>query len=297
MVYDAAGLYEVRMPDSDSLSPQDLFKTWRTGDAQAGQAMAQRFADWYYAIATARLGERLGRQPCRLACERFGQGVGQVNDVRTLVGWAHGIVSEEIARIGEPNNRLEGGNDPSMYTANKPPKALLRQAQMELPAEVGLLAACYHNSASDDELNRLAEPLGGMPLGVLKARYKVKQWLASNHSVPFQVAPAEPNLDRAPLPMYEAGRMASNSEEVNFEHWMLSDLDLCKDIAEFAPFSLALRGGIEAAAAEPATAGSTSPSTEKKAVTPRRILAVAAISAVLAAIAIAIVVAAYFVLS
>ena len=38
--------------------------------------------------------------------------------------------------------------------------------------------------------------------------------------------------------------MATPDEEVNFEHWMLSDINLCKDIAEFAQFAIALRGGL-----------------------------------------------------
>ena len=62
-----------------------------------------------------------------------------------------------------------------------------------------------------------------------------------------EVAPDNPVLDRAPLPLYESGRMATEQEEVNFEHWMISDIDLCKDIAEFAHFSIALRGGLPSA--------------------------------------------------
>jgi hypothetical protein len=38
--------------------------------------------------------------------------------------------------------------------------------------------------------------------------------------------------------------MKSPQEEANFEKWMLTDLDLCKDIAEFAHFGIALRGGV-----------------------------------------------------
>jgi hypothetical protein len=40
--------------------------------------------------------------------------------------------------------------------------------------------------------------------------------------------------------------MASPQEEINFEQWMISDLDLCRDIAEFAHFAIALRGGLPA---------------------------------------------------
>mgnify|MGYP002065574284 CR=1 FL=1 len=44
--------------------------------------------------------------------------------------------------------------------------------------------------------------------------------------------------------------MASAKEEEQFENSILTDLDLCKDIAEFTHFSIALRGGIPADATE-----------------------------------------------
>jgi hypothetical protein len=46
--------------------------------------------------------------------------------------------------------------------------------------------------------------------------------------------------------------MTPGKEEQAFEIWMLSDLRLCKDIAEFAAFALALRGGAYAAHSEEA---------------------------------------------
>jgi hypothetical protein len=49
--------------------------------------------------------------------------------------------------------------------------------------------------------------------------------------------------------------MATPQEEINFEQWMISDLDLCRDIAEFAHFAIALRGGLPAGAAPSSKAG------------------------------------------
>jgi len=225
-----------------SRSTKELFRTWRSGDAEAGQEMAQRFADWYYAISTSRLGESGGRGPCESACGKFGQGIVQVTESKALVTWAHKIIQDELALSGE---RAQDGDEPNAYTSNQKPKGLLAKAAKELQAEVELLEACYSGRTGDEELSRLAEPMGGMPIGVLKARYRVKQWLRDHTSVPFEVAPDQPILDRAPLPLYESGRMASADEEANFEQWMLSDIDLCKDIAEFAHFAIALRGGLK----------------------------------------------------
>lgn len=229
------------MAETDTRSTKQLFNDWRKGDGQAGQTMAQRFADWYYAITTSRLGESRGRAPCDVACHKFGEGIVSVTDSKALVAWAHDIVLKELEKAG---SRATDGDDPNAYTGDKAPKELLQRARGALPAEVKLLEASYGGKATKQEVEALAGPLGGNPLGILKARYHVKQWLRTNESVPFEVAPDNPVLDRAPLPLYESGRMATPQEEINFEQWMISDLDLCRDIAEFAHFAIALRGGL-----------------------------------------------------
>jgi hypothetical protein len=236
---------------------KELFRAWRGGDAQSGQDMAQRFADWYYAIATSRLGETRGRGPCDTACNAFGAGIVGVSDAKTLVTWAHGLIQVELETSGA---RAHDGDEPSSFTGNQHPKALLAQCREALPAEVALLEACYSATKRDDaEIDQLAAALGGMPLGILNARYATKRWLRDNANVPFDVAPDKPVLDRAPLPLYEADRMKNRAEETRFEQWMLTDIDLCKDIAEFAHFSIALRGGIPDAAEATTTSAPAKP--------------------------------------
>lgn len=219
------------MAGTESRSIKVLFREWRQGDAEAGQIMAQRFADWYYAIATSRLGEEAGRGPCEAACSKFGEGVANVSESRALVSWAHKIIQAELEGQGD---RITDGDFANAYTGNKAPKALLCRARAALPEDVALLEQCYRDGSGETI----------EPLPVLKARYKAKQWLREHANVPFEVVPDEPVLDRAPMPLYESGRMATPDEEVNFEQWMISDLDLCKDIAEFAHFAIALRGGL-----------------------------------------------------
>lgn len=233
-------------------STKQLFRAWRSGDAEAGQAMAQRITDWYYAISTSHLGESGGEPALQQARSLFGQGVVEVTDARALVPWAHGLIATEIQNAG---SRIADCDDPSFYTNGKRPKTLLVSARATCGPEMELLEACYSSATSDAQIDALAEPLGGNPLGILKARYRVKRFLRDTHGVPLEVAPEEPNLDRAPLPLYEAVRMANAAEETNFEHWMLTDLDLCRDIAEFAHFAIALRGGLPASA--PATPSPT----------------------------------------
>lgn len=230
------------MPANERRNTRQLFKDWRSGDGQAGQLMAQQVADWYYAIATSRLGERRGRAPCDAACAAFGTGIVEVTESRKLIPWAHSLIVEELKSTGEA--RATDGDDPSAYTGSQRPKALLLAARSKLPKEIELLEVVYGADADRSRIEALAEPLGGNPLGILKARYAIKRWLRDHRNVPFEVAPDEPVLDRAPLPLYEADRMASSAEEAQFEQWMLTDIDLCKDIAEFAHFSIALRGGL-----------------------------------------------------
>ncbi|TVQ90969.1 MAG: hypothetical protein EA397_10760 [Deltaproteobacteria bacterium] len=239
---------------------RQLFKEWRSGDAEAGQIMAQRVADWYYAISTSRLGEDRGKAPCDEACAEFGGGIVNVSDGRKVEGWAHDIITQKVKAAG---SRATDGDKPSLYTRKQAPKGLLRRARAELPEEVTLLEAVYGAQADRSQIAALAEPLGGNPLGILEARYRVKRWLRDNAKVKFDVVPDKPILDRAPLPLYEADRMASSAEEAQFELWMLTDLDLCKDIAEFAHFSIALRGGLPARGStpKPAPAAKTPPDT------------------------------------
>lgn len=230
----------------DNRSIKDLHRAWRSGDAAAGQLMAQRFADWYYAVATSRLGEAAGREPCERACAKFGEGVVKQSDARSLVKWAHEIIVVELRDRGD---RLKDGDDPSQYSGGQRPKALLVKARRALPEQVKLVSLVYQGGDAA-EIERLAEPTGGMPIAVLKARYQIKSWLRANCAVPFEVCPDEPVRDRAPMPLYESAQMATPAEEEQFEQWMLSDLDLCKDIAEFAHFAIALRGGLPAEVAE-----------------------------------------------
>ena len=177
------------MSGTERRTTRQLFKEWRSGDAQAGQLMAQQVADWYYAIATSRLGEKRGRKPCDAACVAFGQGVVDITESRKLVPWAHSLIVEQLKGAGM---RASDGDEPSAYTARNRPKPLLVDAREALPDEVALLEVVYGADADRSSIDDMAEPLGGNPLGILKARYAVKRWLRDNRSVPFEVAPKEP---------------------------------------------------------------------------------------------------------
>lgn len=228
------------MSDLSTVAPQQLFKQWRGGDAASGQAMAQRFSDWYYAVTACRLGDQHGRTPLQRACTRFQQGIVSVTNPAELADWAHGILSEELRMAG---GRIPGGDFANQLTRGRLPSELLARAREALPpAQVRLLAHAYDARFPYEQVAAEAEALGGMPFAVLDARYALKRWLAQE-GVAFTEAPAQPNLDYAPLPLYEAGRMSNANEESGFEKWMLQSLPLCKDIAEFGVFALALRAG------------------------------------------------------
>ena len=244
------------MSDLRTVPTVQLFRQWRGGDAEAGQGMAQRFSDWYYAVTASRLGDAHGRVPLQNSCNRFQQGIGTTKEV-DLVGWAHDILAEELASAG---GRIPGGDFPNQVTGGRSPTELLASARAALPAEtVRLLAHAYDSSWPLDQLAKEADNLGGMPLAVLRARYTLKRWLQQNAKIAFSEVPEEPNLDYAPLPLYEAGRMSSVAEESNFEKWLLSNMALCKDIAEFGVFALALRAGAFKEGASPAVTRAAAP--------------------------------------
>ncbi len=221
---------------------QQLFKRWRSErDATAGQQMAQKFSDWYYAITAARLGDRTGREPLEAACQAFEQGIVQVKRTSELVDWAHEIVAKEIERAG---GRVGGGDFPNALTQKRSPTELLVAARSALPAhQVEVLALAFDPSVDAATLEARAEPYGGVPDAILEARYALKRYLRDSAGVELEVVPDQPNLDLAPLPLYEAARMTEGSEEAAFEKWLLSDIELCKDVAEFAAFAHALRAG------------------------------------------------------
>jgi hypothetical protein len=226
---------------SESVDLQQLFRKWRAGDERSGHVMAQRFSDWYYAVSASRLGDREGRPPLERACRRFQEGITELTDPNKLTNWAHGILIEEIQGSGV---RLAGGDQPNALTASRSPTELLKQASVHLnPDQQRLLVHAYDAGYSLDALTREAEAAGGYPMAVLHARYALKRALRDRVGIRLGEVPDSPKLDLAPLPLYEAGRMTSPEEELAFERWMLTDLTLCRDLAEFAAFALALRGG------------------------------------------------------
>ncbi len=229
------------MANQDTTSLPDLFKQWRGGDGNAGQEMARRFSDWYYAITVSRLGENEGRDPLQRSCDRFAREIVKLNSASQLMDWAQGIIRRELEQAG---NRISGGDFPNALTDRRSPTELLQSAWSELPRQqLVLLDHAYNVDYDLDTLVEEAEEAGGFPIALLRARLSLKRWLRDARGVPLAVVPDEPNLDCAPMPIYEAGRMTAENEEARFERWMLSRFELCRDVAEFAVFSLAMRSG------------------------------------------------------
>jgi len=245
------------MAEAADVTVQQLFKKWRSGDAEAGQVMAQRFSDWYYAIAAVNLGDRKGRAPLDRACQAFAQGIVNIHRPGDLTEWAYGLIQHEMSNAG---GRVAGIDLGNALTGNRPPSRLLREVRRNLdPDQVQLLHLVYTGSADGPAIERLAEAQGGMPVAALRARYTLKRLLRTNANVNFLETPLELNFDRAPVPYYEADRLGSNEEIEAFEKWLLADPSVCRDVAEFATFAHALRGGLlmgeddgDAAAAAPA---------------------------------------------
>jgi hypothetical protein len=222
------------MAETPAQEVKALFKRWRSGDADAGVSMAQRFSDWYYAITVMRLGDQQARVPLERACQMFAQRIMDITNADELIDFAHRIVLDEVRQAG---GRAQGSDSPNAMTNGQPPSALLAKARAGLPPEqIQILNQIYAGSTA-------AGDPAPSPIEALQARHALKVWLSRNAKVPFTVLPSEPVLDHAPLPLYEGACLQSDDEERMFEHWLLRDIELCKDIAEFLAFAYTIRAG------------------------------------------------------
>ena len=230
-----------------------LFRKWRGGDAASGQEMAQRFSDWYYAITVARLGESEGRAPLQQACEEFANSIVKVNSSSKLITWAHDVITQQLEGAGARN---PGGDFPNALTNRRSPTEMLENAASALPPrQIRLLAHTYNPEHPLDALIEEAEQSSGFPLAILEARRDLKRWLKDEQDIAFEVVPEDLDPDAAPLPLYEGGRLSSPREEALFERWMLVRFELCRDIAEFSAFAMAIRAGaLDNVEADPAPA-------------------------------------------
>jgi len=229
------------MSEQEPNSIANLFRRWRGGEAAAGTEMARRFSDWYYAIMVTRLGEVQGREPLVRACEAFARDIVSVNSTSRLVEWAHSVIQKEM---GPNTPRISGGDHPNTVTKERAPSEILKGAWKDLPQDqLLLLSHAYCVDYPADALLQESERAGGYPIAILNARNNLKKWLKDSANVPFQAAVETMEPDAAPLPLYECARLASEAEEAVFEQWILSRYELCRDIAEFSPFTHALRGG------------------------------------------------------
>jgi hypothetical protein len=238
------------MATAEQSSTETLFHHWRRGDAHAGKVMAQRFTDWYYAIAVTRLGEAQAEEPFRAACSKFSKGVVKVTDPRRLLGWAHNIARKQLHTRAQ-DGWAPGGDLPNTFSRNGSPKELLVQARSSLPQQMALLERTYTTGHIPHE-----------PLDVLTARYELKTWLRDHAQAPFRITPQDIDPDRTPLPFYESGHLGNDAEEVHFELYMLNAHEICQDVAEFAHFAIALRGGLPAAANPTSAPTSPTPRTD-----------------------------------
>jgi len=220
--------------------------------------MAQNFSDWYYAISTIRVPDQTGRAPLEKACQSFAQGIVSVTRPSALIDWAHDLLERELKTIGRglDSSTPTGGDHPNAMTQNRSPTELLHSVSKLLDEQQrAILGLIYDKNTVLQDLDAYTGPMGGTPFAALEARYALKRALRDSQQVPFSVVPDSSDMDRAPLCLYEAGRLASADEICQLEKWLLSDIDLCKDIAEFAAFVHALRGGAFAEwAVIPATA-------------------------------------------
>jgi hypothetical protein len=195
------------MAEPAAVSSHQLFKQWRSGDAEAGKAMAQRFSDWYYAITTARLGDEKGRGPLRARMRRVPAGHRRVAQGEPALDWAHDIVAKEVDAAGRRNT---GGDFPNALheepVAHEPRPHGSGQARRgtDRAAPEGV-----QRLANADTIANLAAKSGGFPGAGLPGRHALAQALQSEAGIEFTTSPIPRTSTGARCPLYEAGKLAS----------------------------------------------------------------------------------------
>ena len=200
-----------------------LFRKWRSGDESAGQEMAQN-SDWYYAISTIRVPGQEGRPPMEAACQSFAQGIITVTRPRALVDWATTSSSASLLRPATDWVRAtqRGSDNPNAMTRDRSPVELLQNVADQIdPNHRRVLALAYDPTVDLSVVDKAADPLGGTPFAMLEARYALKRALKATQDVPFAVVPDQADMDRAPISLYEAHRLASGKEISELEKWLL----------------------------------------------------------------------------
>jgi hypothetical protein len=180
------------------------------------------------------------------ACQAFAQGIVSVTRPRALVDWAHDLLERELQAVGRGLDATgsTGSDHPNAMTRNRSPTELIHNVAGDLePTLRHVLALAYDPAIPLHSVDAVADDLGGTPFVMLKARYALKNLLMRTQDIPFAVVPEDMDMDRTPISLYEAQRLASGNETAELEKWLLSDIDLCKDVAEFSAFVHALRGG------------------------------------------------------
>jgi len=220
------------MTSASTQRTSTLFQQWRRGNANAGKAMAQRFTDWFYTLSVLRHGEKEGDAGFRTACEQFSQNIGKVADVRQLHAWAHDLASKHILVSSAPKK----GDAPNAYTGEKSPSALLRSSSDALQSDLDLLLRLFHQGDRNIDAIR-----------AYNARLRVKAWLRDHAGIPFKVVPSKADPDLAPVPYYEASALDGRTTKA-FELFLLEEPVLCRDLAEFAAYTHALRAGLPSSA-------------------------------------------------
>jgi hypothetical protein len=227
---------------------QSLFRKWRKGDSEAGDAMAYRFEQWFRALSINHLGGS-HKKSYEDSCKKFSQGIEKVDRPTELIGFAYKIIS---TGIGGSNNS-DGEEYTNAMLQSRSPRELIQAVWGDLsPDDKGLLMAGYANKEPLKGFTDITAGQGGVPYALLKARHRLKKQLHEKSSVPFSMMATD--WDLCPLPLYE-GRQLGNTDEIErFERWLLTSPQICQDIIEFSPFVHSLRNGDfaseEAAASE-----------------------------------------------
>ena len=206
---------------------EKLFINWYNNeDPEAASKMVYRFELWFDSLSLFYLGENSQKQQIyKKICQTFSSNIKQIRKPKELVPFAHDILHKTL-----PKEILTEKDYTSSMLNERSAGDLIKEVWGNLsPSEQSILLQNYQSSEPVSNLYKL-----------LSARASLKR-LLQQVGINFMILEQNPDPDLIPLPLFEAGKLKSKDEERYFEYWLLNVESVCRDIAEFAPFTQALK--------------------------------------------------------
>ena len=229
----------------EDIPVEQLYQDYQNLQTQKSvEALSHRLETWYRALSMSKLGGASYSEAFEKACSDLSSSIGKISGSiqkpRQFIAIAHNILEKQI----DVAPKKEFVHYTNSMLKNKQPFELLEAVWPKLSeGEQKLLTHAYGNSESLDGLKNTGHYPDGIAFSILKARHTLKKHLQTQEQISFSFLDDLKDRDNAPLPLYEAKALKSNTEMTAFEQWLADAPNICLDLIEFNPFAESMRNG------------------------------------------------------